>query len=910
MISLTPGTVVGHYRIESLLGGGGMGVVYLAEDLRLGRKVALKFLSDSIACDETAVARFRREARTASGLNHPGICTIHEIGEHDGRPFIAMERLDGRSLRETLASGSLPVARLIALATEIADALDAAHEAGVVHRDVKPGNIFVTARGHAKLLDFGLARVDTVPDSGASAVQTVPDEAHLTSPGTTLGTVAYMSPEQVRGERVDRRSDLFSAGVVLYEMATGVLPFRGATSAVVSHEILSRTPAQPLALNPDLPPDLDRLIVKAIEKERDVRYQSAAEMRADLMRLRRDREAPEAAAAPLVPPAGAPGAVPSRQIASHSSSSDAQVVAALLGRHRGAIAGAALAIALVIAGGVYLAFFRVTSSGSSAAAAPPSYQMEQLTASGNALTPAVTPDGRFVVYVQADGETTSLRVRQVATGSNTQVVAPEPGVVVGFPTITPDSVFVDFLRWDSSSDGRRALQRVPLLGGTRRTIVEHLSSPVGWAPDGRRMAFIRYDGQQSELVVANADGGSERVLARREVPSYFVSIFVVGSPPVRPAWSPDGRVIALYEIGNFDPRVVFVDVESGAETVREAHGGFQPRGLAWLGPESLVLSQPEEEGQRIQLWRMSYPDGAVSPLTTDLTSYVGVDLDGARGALVTARRETRTSLWMGDAAGAIGRELLPSTLFTGRFVWVSWAGSRLLYNTTDSGRAAVAVIRPEDGVVEDLAPQGPNVLTGAGTSDGRTLVFARRAEGLWRTDAAGRSPVQLSSHGSFDARITPDDRHVVFLATGGRVESPWIVPIDGGEASVISDRRAGWGTLDISPDGRLLFMSGGSIMICGLPACSGRREMRPPGNFGGRPRWMRDGQRIAYIGSDGTNLWSIDAGGGPPRQLTRFQADPSGRSIAAFAWSHDGQRLAIVYATTTSDIVLVRGLQP
>jgi Tol biopolymer transport system component len=253
---------------------------------------------------------------------------------------------------------------------------------------------------------------------------------------------------------------------------------------------------------------------------------------------------------------------------------------------------------------------------------------------------------------------------------------------------------------------------------------------------------------------------------------------------------------------------------------------------------------------------------------------------------------------------------VPPTFFTGRFVWVAWAGTRLLYNTTDSGRAAVAVTRPGDGVVEDLAPQGPNVLSGAGTSDGRTLVFAKRADGLWRTDAAGRSPVQLSPYGSFDVRITPDNRQAVFLATGRSAESVWIVPIDGGDAIEIFDRPTNWGSLDISPDGRLLFTSVGSIVICDLPACSGRREMRVPGNFGGRPRWMPDSERIAYIGSDRTNLWSVDTDGGSPRQFTRFETGGSGRSIGAFAWSRDGQRLALVYATTTNDIVLVRGLQP
>ena len=914
------GQTISHYRVIEKLGGGGMGVVYKAEDTTLARLVALKFLPPQVAQDKQAYERFLREARAAAALNHPNICTIHEIGESDGQPFIVMELLEGQTLKYRLQSAPLKLDILLDLSTQIADALDAAHAKGIIHRDIKPANIFVTNRGQAKILDFGLAKLTPRPltlgpspaargwpagggpGEGQTAAPTTSVELeHLTSPGVAMGTVAYMSPEQARGEELDARTDLFSFGVVLYEMATGRQPFTGKTSAMIFTAILTQAPTSPVRLNPELPDELERITNKALEKDRDLRYQSASELRADLKRLKRDTSSgrqtaatgPTSAALGTVsePPAGPP--------------SSAAILLSEAKRHKLTL-GLFIAGMALLLGGLGLAIYKLSVRKSELNLQ--NMKIVRITQSGKATDVAVSPDGQYVVYILREGERYSLNVRQVVTGSDVQVLPPE---VVHFRglTFSPDGNYIYFARSDKSNPNWSYLWQMPTLGGTPRQLVRDIDSSVGFSPDGRKFAFARGvpDKGEVRVLVAGVDGSGERTLA--SLPAAFWN---------GPDWSPDGKTVVVTTIGGTKVTrgvISAISVSDGA--VREIYSTPQPLGQArWLADGSglLVSIFDPALGWRGQLWQISFPGGEAHRFTNDLTDYRPfLDMTRDRKTLATLESTTAADLWVapaGDAARA--RQITTGARANNGLSWL--ASGALVYADYSGDLFSVQ----EDGGNRTLLTPGEhNNSFPATCGDGRFILFqAYRNEKLnvWRMDEDGSNPAQLTNEKlATRPECSPDGKWLLYAHLDDL--TAWQVPIQGGPppqmvAQNLSDAR----TPQISPDGKLLAYLvmpatlSGSRVLTVAPFGGGSPLYRfdvPMGAF--EIRWAPDGKALDYhlTRAGASNIWRQALAGGPPKQITNFKSD----RIFSFAWSRDGKQLALARGSTSSDVILISNFQ-
>ena len=909
---------ISHYRITGQAGSGGMGVVYEAEDLNLGRKVALKFLPPQLSRDQNALDRFLLEARTASALNHPNICTIYAVektGEGaDVQWFIAMELLEGQNLDQKLISGPLPIAPLLEIAIQLADALDAAHAKGIIHRDIKPANIFLTPRGQVKVLDFGLAKL-TRPDLEMETIgstQDSPRPAHLTSPGSTVGTISYMSPEQARGEELDTRSDLFSLGTVIYQMATGKLPFAGATSAVVFHAILELDPASPLQWNATLPPKLQEVIEKLLEKDRDLRYQSAADLRGDLKRLKRDVESGRKPAQPSAgsQPAAAPAAISDPALLPRSSGSSAVVSAVRENKlGSGVTVGIVLVLIAAAAYGIYSFFTR------SRPAPFQNFTVTKVTDTGDAVSAALSPDGKYILSMMRNNGLTSLWLRNVPTNSNTQVQPPAE-VYYGGLRFSPDGNYFYFVRSDPGNPELKFLYRSPLLGGTAQKLASDVDSNITFSPDGQRFAFIRDDNPDPgkyRLIVRSTEGGEEITLASGPTNE---ALF-------QPDWSPDGKTIACValHVGNTVQGLVAINVATGARKVVYSSNQHLVGLTAWLPDGSGLLGLASEQASnfsRYQIVFVSYPEGKFSPVTRDPNNYSSLSLAANGSLLTTVLNQNRWNLSVMPASADGPERMLGATGATTNFTWTR---DNQLITDQDNSLHRIDV---ESGAKSPLATTEEGHVGGdpSGCPDGRYVVFILGFYGgagnqsIWRVDSSGANLKQLTN-GKLDTYpvCSPDSRWVYYV--DGQAEGKLTrVPIDGGPLQVVAAPPvAGFTTsFDISSDGKQIVFP--TLQHSGehkeklaiVQIDSGQTEMRDFERFRwGLLRLSRDGKAVVYPARENgvDNLWLQPLDGSKGKPLTSFKTD----HIYDFHWSFDGKQLALVRGHTESDVVLMRSSQ-
>ena len=915
------GQTIGHYKIISSLGMGGMGDVYLAHDNVLGRKVALKLLQAYFTKDTDRVRRFEQEARAASALNHPNIVTIHEIGHDSSFHFIAQEFVDGVTLRTYLSSKGLTLNEALEIAMQVASALAAAHAKGIVHRDIKPENIMVDKgshlgrQHHVKVLDFGIAKLANLSATGMKAEATT-RMLIKTGEGIAIGTAPYMSPEQARGESVDARTDIWSLGVVLYEMLTGKQPFVGATSQDVIASIL-RDDLSPVPT--EFPDNVRWMLKKALRKETGDRYQTARELFSDLRDLHAQLQEIGAGVTHAVPATAdiehggqteaadaQEPAVTTRQPQARPTSSAEYIVGEIKRHRKAAIAGftALVIVIAVIAFGLYKFIGQKqnqTSQNQPKPALPfQTMKISRLISTGKAVDAAIAPDGKYLVHVVDDGGQQSLWMRQISTSSNVQINPPLDVSYLGL-TFSPGGDYLYYVAWDKKNPFK--LYQMPALGGTARTLITDIDSVVTFSPDGKQFAFLRGYPTQGEMamVVANADGTSERKLAVRSL--------VLG-PFGNPAWSPDGKVIAypVENTANGDfMTLVEVRVADGSEKPISSQRWWRIGPMAWLRDGSgLIFTASESVASPSQIWRLSYPSGEAHRITYDLNDYVGLSLTADSSALVTVQSEQVSNIWIAPNDNARHATQITFSKFDG-VEGISWTpDGKVVYASGASGTLDLWMIEANGTGQKKLTADAGNNSRPSVSPDGRYIVFISDRTGtnhVWRIEADGNDATQLTNgDGELNPQCSPIGQWVFYQLATGKV-GLGKVAIGGRETVQIVDKASSG--VAISPDGKWIasaYFLPSDVKIAIYPIEGGEPyrilDLLGYDYF----RWTPDGRALAYV--DERNVSTINSqpiGGGPPKQLTDFKPD----RIFSFAWSPDGKQLALARGTVNKDVVLI-----
>ena len=918
--TLSPGALLGRYAIISQLGVGGMGEVYLAHDTKLDRKVALKILPADVASKQERMARFVREAKAAAALNHPNIAHIYEIDEVDGHHFIAMEFVDGQTLREKIHRDSTDLRKLLLYLQQVAEGLAKAHAAGIVHRDLKPDNIMIARDGYAKILDFGLAKLiePQVPTSsghvGLSEVATAMMPQH-SLPGTVMGTVGYMSPEQAQGKTndVDHRSDIFAFGCILFEAATGQKAFKGKDVLDSLHNIVHAPTPQIKDVNPVAPDELQRIVRRCLAKDADKRYQSIKDVAIEIDELRQELKGAElhdSVHRTDRSEATASGGSTFAQSAATSTTvlpdslltrpSSAEYLVQQVKRNKKIVFAT---LGLLVFAGAALAIYHYRFRPQPATARFERVKLTRITTDGNLQSVAVSPDGKYISYTLVEAGKRSLWTKHLATDSRVQIVPPGVATLLTPYFFSSDGGYVFFGKRDEQHPVGGLFQ-VAVLGGTPKKILTNIQSPPGLSPDGRTFAFARYRpgvaSEQYQMWLADASGANERRLWSCSEPQWL------GLNGV--AWSPDGKYVSVdygTEEGGEHMTVAAIAVADSKLSVITSQRWHQVGRTAWFPDGSGLAVAARERGVNWQIWRVSYPGGEAQRITNDLHSYgfTSLTLTADARTLVALQVEATSGIWIapeGDSQRA--RPITVRSSNSG----LDWTPEGRLLFTTSGGKHTISIMNADGSEQRTLIERGglPH-----SSLDGRHIFFeSQRSETkqVWRADADGSNPKQLTEgRGVETFALTPDGRWVIYSLYAPTI---WRISVDGGTPTKVADAQAF--SLQVSPDGKLLAYVGldpetsrQRLTVLTLDSGAVVKKLDLPVTSGVLFRWLPDSRGFVYVDTlgDVSNLWRVPLEAGPPAQVTDFKSD----HINFFVYSRDGKQLALSRGKQTRDALMI-----